>query len=274
MARSVDFYGIAVHIAVVHVEASMADTAESKASPDAKGVGDRSPSFPFIPLKTATERLAAFEKYFGRHPAPASKAGLAWEMKEKSSQADQTLAALRSFGLIEYQGMGSGRQALLTDEGRNYLRAQQDSVKSQILKQCALRPKIMRKFWTTWGADRPPDAVALDDLALKNGFSQAGATKFLKVYDDTISFAGLSASDKLLGDQEPLEDDDMEAGFEPGRKPPKPGTERAEFPLPEGVVRLEFPASLSTASYEDFEAWVELVLRRAKRAVSDDEATD
>jgi hypothetical protein len=54
--------------------------------------------------------------------------------------------------------------------------------------------------------------------------------------------------------------------------PPKPGIERAEFPLPEGVVRLEFPASLSTASDEDFEAWVELVLRRAKRGVSNETA--
>jgi hypothetical protein len=54
--------------------------------------------------------------------------------------------------------------------------------------------------------------------------------------------------------------------------PPKPGTERAEFPLPEGVARLEFPASLSTASYEDMEAWLELVLRRAKRSVKDEAA--
>ena len=38
---------------------------------------DRSPSYPFIPLKTAIERLEAFEKYFGRHPAPFKKAGLA-----------------------------------------------------------------------------------------------------------------------------------------------------------------------------------------------------
>jgi hypothetical protein len=74
------------------------------------------------------------------------------------------------------------------------------------------------------------------------------------------------------------EDKEMEAATEVGnlrKPPPKPGVERAEFPLPEGVVRLEFPASLSTASYEDFKAWVELALRRAKRGVSnEDEAAD
>jgi hypothetical protein len=162
-----------------------------------KASKDRSPSFPFIPLKTAIERLVAFEEKFGRHPAPAAKVGLAWGMKEKSSQADQTLAALKSFGLVKYDGMGAARHAILTDEGRNYLRAQQDSVKKEILKVCALRPKIIRKFWAAWSADRPPDEVALDKLVLDHKFSDWGARNFLKVYDDTIAYAGLSPSDKI-----------------------------------------------------------------------------
>src|SRR6266404_1427193 len=115
-------------------EASMAAPLKSTVP---KGTRDRSPSFPFIPLQTAVERLEAFDKYFGRHPAPPSKAGLAWGMKEKSSQGDQTLAALKSFGLIKYDGMGASRHVLLTDEGRNYLRAQQDQVKKEILRACA-----------------------------------------------------------------------------------------------------------------------------------------
>ena len=41
---------------------------------------------------------------------------------------------------------------------------------------------------------------------------------------------------------------------------------------PEGIARLEFSAALSTASYEDMEAWLELVLRRAKRSVKHEAA--
>jgi hypothetical protein len=190
---------------------------------EAKGTKDRSPSFPFIPLKTAIERLEAFEVKFGRHPAPASKAGIAWGMKEKSSQADQTLAALKSFGLIKYEGMGASRHAILTEEGRNYLRAQQESVKKEILKICALRPKIMRKFWAAWMADRPPDEVALDKLILENGFSDVGARNFLKVYDDTIAFAGLSNSDKVAFDLQDGDEDEGNAGnIDPLSPPPPP----------------------------------------------------
>ena len=158
-------------------------------SAPSKAPRERSPSFPFIPLKAAVDRLIAFEKLFGRHPAPTKKAGLAWDMKETSSQADQTLAAMRSFGLIAYEGSGASRVAKLTDEGRNFLRTQQESVKHQILRQCALRPRIIRKFWAQWGEDRPPNPVALDQL-YDASFSEAGAVNFLKVYDDTISYAG------------------------------------------------------------------------------------
>jgi len=104
---------------------------------------DRSPRFPCISLKAALERLVSFQQYFGCHPTTVSKIGLAWGLKEDSSRADQTLAALRSYGLLQYLGMGRLRQVALTDQGRGYLEADQDSVKKQIIKQFALRPKII-----------------------------------------------------------------------------------------------------------------------------------
>jgi hypothetical protein len=212
----------------------MAETTANESGSAARRPKDRSPSFPFIPLQTATERLIAFEKHFGRHPTPADKAGVAWGMKAKSSQADQTLAALRSFGLVRYDGMGVDRQIVLTEEGRTYLRAQQESVKQQILKQCALRPKIIRKFWTTWGADRPIEAVALDELILKNGFSDAGADNFLRVYDATVAYAGLTNSDTVVFEK----DDPRKDAEEEGRKPVGSSTGHQEKLPPPPSVRV------------------------------------
>jgi hypothetical protein len=54
-------------------------------------------------------------------------------------------------------------------------------------------------------------------------------------------------------------------------------SKRDEFAVGDPIARgqqLEFPASLSTASYDDFESWVGLVLRRAKRGVSDEDEAD
>jgi hypothetical protein len=49
--------------------------------------------------------------------------------------------------------------------------------------------------------------------------------------------------------------------------PLKIGIERASFPLKGGLAVVEMPAELSAEDFEDFEAWMQLVLRKAKRSV-------
>jgi hypothetical protein len=161
------------------------------------GQRDRSPSFPFIPLKTAIERLVAFEEFHKRAPVPPDRIGPAWGMKNNTSQAQQTLAALKAYGLLETRRGDVGRIVALSDDGRTYLRAQQDNIKDGVLRRAALRPKQIETYWRDWGDDRPADAACLDILVLKGGFSQDGAEKFLRVYDATIAFAGLADSDKM-----------------------------------------------------------------------------
>jgi hypothetical protein len=262
--------------------------AQAPAPPKAKR--DRSPSFPFIPLKVAIERLEALDKHFGRHPTPADHVGAAWGMKEQSSQTDQTLAALRSFGLIQYEGIGPKRVVTISEDGRRYLRAQQESVKEAIRKQSALRPKIIRQFWAMWGADRPVDAVALDTLILQNAFSDNGARSFLKVYDETVGYAGLGDSDKMNPATE-TGDEEQETGSmeneetsELARGPsvpqvlsPKPyrlgegwiepahGMRREVITLDEGDVLIVFPDNLSPESFGDLQDHLELFIKKMQR---------
>jgi hypothetical protein len=185
----------------------MEDEMPSASAPAApKAPRERSPSFPFIPLQTAVKRLEEFEKHFGRHPTPANHVGAAWGMKPASSKAAQTLAALKSFGFVEYEGDGQARLTRLTDLARTYLRAQQESVKREAIHAAAMRPKALQAFFKQWGADRPTDPVCLDELILKRGFTDAAARLFLKVYDQTIAFAGLSDSD-IEGIDTTAEDD-------------------------------------------------------------------
>jgi hypothetical protein len=162
-----------------------------------KSKRDRSPSYPSISLKTAMERLATLDEHFKRHPAPFAKAGLAWGMKVASSQASSTVAALKSYGLVDYEGSGADLKVNVTEDGLTYLRAQQDNIKREVLRRAALKPKAIAKYWNEWGIPRPIDEVCLDELVLKGKFSQPGARAFLKVYDATIAYAGLASSDKI-----------------------------------------------------------------------------
>jgi hypothetical protein len=176
---------------------------------EAAGQRDRSPAFPVIALEAALGKLAEFEAHFKRSAARPEKVGEAWGIKTKA-YADRIAAAMRYFGLLEYQGSGQGRRVVVSEEGRKYLRAQRDETKREVVKAAALRPKQVAKFWNDWGSDRPADAACLDDLMLKHGFSEGGARDFLKVYDATIAYAKLSDFDKPLpgADDDAPEDND------------------------------------------------------------------
>lgn len=240
---------------------------------------DRSPAFPVMALEQALTKLAEFEAHYKRTPARPEKVGEAWNIKTKA-YADRIAAALRYFGLLEYQGAGSERSVIVSDAGRRYLRAQQDELKREIVKAAALRPRQIAKHWNDWGADRPADAACLDAL-MEDGFSEGGARDFLKVYDATITFAKLSDSDKVP-DGEGQEDEPETPPVTPqthdpagARTPPpspKLGQQHAVFPLPEGSVSLTFPAELSAASAGLMESFIKLAVEQAKQQAAIREA--
>jgi hypothetical protein len=187
------------------------------------------------------ERLTTFERYFGRHPASLDKAGLAWGLK----QCGDILAALRYFGFLEYGGGAAAREVIVTEDGRNLLRAQLPATRQEILRKAALRPKEIAKFWSKWGVDRPPDPVCLDELVLRNGFSQRGAPLFLRSYDATIAFAQLADTARIVPDSAGVnEDGDDAAGDdEPPARNPRP---RRPLPPARGVAIMEDERELTT----------------------------
>jgi hypothetical protein len=224
----------------------MADTAETVTQ------RDRSPSFPVVGLKVAFERLVEFETYFKRSAARPEKVGDAWNITTKA-YADRIAAALRYFGLLEYQGAGKERTIAISEEGRKYLRAQQEETKREVIKAAALRPKQIAECWELWSNDRPADAACIDDLVQNRAFSVAGARDFLKVYDSTISYAGLTATDKVapkLGDSAPEEV--AESGFPwnpPSPKPPAaPSPQQGKVKLMDGE-RIVFTEESNPQSY-------------------------
>lgn len=75
-----------------------------------KGRKERSPSFPFISLKRAVERVQEMAEAHKRSPARLAVVGETWGYGPKSSGLLQTVAALKAFGLIEDMGGGADRR--------------------------------------------------------------------------------------------------------------------------------------------------------------------
>ena len=247
----------------------------------APGRRDRSPPFPSLPLGVALARLDSFESHFKRSAARPDNISSAWGLSKP--YADRMVAALRYFGLLDYHGTGKERQIAISKAGRNFLQVQQDEVKQRLIKEAALRPKQISFFWNEWGDDRPSDSACLDTLMFTHNFSENGAKDFLKVYDNTISFAGLSKSDRSVAPDHgesagnaPEGDsaDDFERKDPPPQRPRRAqrqegsGMKEDVFALTEGDVVLQWPELLSQESFEDLKAWADIVLRKIERQVN------
>jgi hypothetical protein len=155
----------------------------------------RSPAYPIIGLGDALEQLEAFDAHFAGNAVYPDEVGDAWGITAKT-YSSRMAAALRYFGLLKYQGSGSDRHIVVSNEGRKYLAAQQEEIKREVIRAAALRPAALAKFWSKWRGNRPADGTCLDELVLNNGFTEAGAREFLKVYDATIGFANFGEPDR------------------------------------------------------------------------------
>jgi hypothetical protein len=251
---------------------------------------DRSPSFPFIPLDKAIWRLEAFAEHHKRSAARLVAVAPTWGYAIKSSGLLQTIAALKSFGLLEDMGSGEERKIKISELGWKILFDARPGERERAVAEAALRPRLIAEYANEWLPGRPSDAHCISELHIDRGFTPEAAKVFLRVFDETVSFANLKATDRVsdVTPEDQLEPTMPSVHDSPAPLPAlapaqprrvvwtvgggeqSPGVaNRATFPLPEGMVALELPrGSLSKESYEDLKAWLEVMLRRAERSAT------
>jgi hypothetical protein len=161
----------------------------------------RSPAYPYVNLEGALNRVKQFYEKEQRNAANINIAVTHWGFEKDSSSGSQTVAALISFGLMADEGSGDKRSVRLTQDAlRIHLDTRSDSTeKADLLKKCALSPKIHRQIWDKWGASLPSDANLRHYLLFdwEVPFNENSVDFFIGEYKSTIAFAKLSESDKV-----------------------------------------------------------------------------
>jgi hypothetical protein len=158
---------------------------------------ERSPSFPFISLPKSIDRARAFAEAHRRNPARLQAVSDTWGYAPSSSGLQQTIAALKSYGLLEDLGRGADRKVQLTELGWRILQDARPGAKESAYREAALRPRFFAEMAEKWVPERPSDGHCISELTLDRGFTTSAAQLFLKVFDETVSFAGLRVSDNL-----------------------------------------------------------------------------
>jgi len=124
-------------------------------------------------------------------------AGETWRYAPKSSGLLQTLAALRSYGLIEDVARAEERRIKLSDLGWRILHDTRSDARQAAIREAAIRPRSIAEFAHKWLPSRPSDDECISELHLDRGFSPQAAKQYLKVFDQTAVLADLALPDKL-----------------------------------------------------------------------------
>jgi hypothetical protein len=222
----------------------------------------RSPNYPAIDLEKALERAEVLYKNAKTHYVSVGLAQAAWGYKALSSIADQAVAALRSFGLVEVEGEGAKREIRVSDMARRIILNSPE--RGLFLQHAALSPPIHKALWDKYGEiGLPADHILRSHLVFDLKFNEGSVDTFIAEFRATLAFAKITSDDTIQsaeGDPDDLEFEPQE-GFNvtvqppidpkmPPIQPPKPGY--SEFPLyfpnsRKGV--LQIPAFTSKQDY-------------------------
>lgn len=226
----------------------------------------RSPNYPVIDLENAVDLAAKLEKLAKRHLVPAETAiEKAWGLKP-GGYGFQCIAALRQFGLLQEEDGTAKRQVRLTEDAAKVVHHHPD--RAAILKQAAIKPKVHAAIWGKFPDGLPPDDTIKTYLLFDHrpAFNPASVGDFIKQFRHTIAFAGLDLSNEEAENRGVIRQSNPPA--ETKRPTLKAGMTQAVFPLEEGEALIQMPNRFSKESYDDFKAWVDLVLKQAKRTVA------
>lgn len=152
--------------------------------------------FPFINLEKALARAEVLHKSNpSGKPMAVATVFEVWEYSAKSSGGFQTIAALKMYGLIGDDGTNEDRKIQLTDNARRYFLDERDDVRSGMLSDFALHPKLFSALWESdgWSAGLPADTVARSHLKIERGLNEQSARSLLSVFKDNMKYSGLKA---------------------------------------------------------------------------------
>lgn len=159
---------------------------------ETKRTKERSPNFPYITLESALGRARDFYAREKRSAAPFEVAAEHWGLRVSSSSALQTVAALKSYGLMVDEGRGPGKKVRLTDLAlRIVLDDRPDSAeRSAYMRQAAKSPAIVAEVHEKWPDGLPSPSNLRHFLVLERGFNSETVEKAVRIIYENQTFTG------------------------------------------------------------------------------------
>jgi hypothetical protein len=155
----------------------------------------RSPSYPSLSLSDAIAQVRKIEGLYRLGPVDRIAGAKLIGYSGLSGPANQALASLAQYGLVERAGKGEMR---VTERGRAILHPDSDEEKRQGLRTAALEPQLFRELHERWPNMIPPEDGVITYLN-RQGFNKSAIRPAAKAYLQTLLFLQESGANESHG---------------------------------------------------------------------------
>lgn len=179
----------------------------AKNDDSARIAAGRGPAYASIPLREAVRRITQIKD------ANAARTALSpetiyriWEFKGASGASRPILASVGYYGLLEPMGRGDDRRLKLSELALRIVfdKLPNSPERRSALQEAALKPSIHARLMGEYGLPLPADVIIERYLVRDRHFNESSAMTVLKVYKDTLEYAGFG--DDGSSDAEEYED--------------------------------------------------------------------
>lgn len=254
---------------------------------------ERSPAFPYIALELALNRAKKIYSEVRDHAQPREVLAKAYGKPATSSATIQTFATLLQYGLLENVAGPQGRRMRISALAQTILQPHAPPEKArQAIQKAALNPPVFDELWTQYGdTNGLNESVPLYYLTVERGhdagrstFTDKAARDVLRIYRDTLSFAGVSgrannqqqpehegtalepdfASKVLVRRDQPMRDtpvdldDEVDEGWSEERLIDDGGDE----------IKIRYRGKATAARYEFIRDYLDFKIKRLEKKIS------
>ena len=162
----------------------------------------RSPNYPAIGLREATDRLKKLWGGINNHPAPREVVLRGMGYSGASGKSLSTLSALGKYGLLQRDG----EQFKITERGKVILYPQNDEERNEAIHHAASEPKLFAELNERYSNGDVDDDLICNYLVRKD-FSPSAALTALRSYRETMEYMkGENVDDNShIFNEQPLE---------------------------------------------------------------------
>jgi hypothetical protein len=168
----------------------------------------RSPNFPSISLEKSLTFIQALYVKYKLSPVALEVVLKGLSLSPTSSVGMQIMAALGAYGLIEIEGLGTGKRIKISSAAYKIIADKRpvSPERDTLIRECALSPNIFRKIWEAYPDHFPPEDQLEYELTFTYKFNPSTVRDFIGVFRQTMDYAKVYDSD-IIGDENQLVED-------------------------------------------------------------------